>query len=139
VNQLGLQKLARERILDAEALLKGDRWSFAYYVAGYAVECALKSCLLARMIYTGWEFQEKAKISDCLVHDFGSLVNLSGLTDELNTQLASNPSFVGNCGITTEWKVTDRYELKTEAEAKALFTAITEDPNGVLKWIMNYW
>jgi hypothetical protein len=31
------------------------------------------------------------------------------------------------------------YCEKTEAEAKALYTAITADPDGVLKWIMNYW
>jgi hypothetical protein len=139
VNQADLQSLAKARILDAEALLDGDRWSFAYYVAGYAVECALKSCLLARMIHTGWVFQEKAKINDCLTHNFGELVSLSGLTDELNAQLESNPAFVGNWGITTQWKVTDRYGTKTEAEAKALYVAITDEPDGVLKWIMNYW
>ncbi len=139
MNQADLQSLARERILDAQALLDGSRWSFAYYVSGYAVECALKSCLLSRMILTGWVFQERAKIDDCLTHDFGKLVNLSGLTGELNARLASNSAFVGNWGITTQWKVTDRYGLKSEAEARALFSAITDDPDGVLRWMMNYW
>lgn len=91
------------------------------------------------MIHTGWVFQEKAKISDCLTHDFGELVRLSGLTGELNAQLAANSVFVGNWGITTQWKVTDRYAGKTELEARALFAAINDDPDGVLKWIMNYW
>ena len=139
MNQADLRSLAQERVLDADALIKGGRWSFAYYVAGYAVECALKSCLLARMVYTGWVFQEKARIDECLTHDLGRLINLAGLTPELNAQLASNPAFVGNWGITTQWKVTDRYGNKTEPEAKALFAAITDDPDGVLKWIMNYW
>ncbi len=44
--------MAQERILDAEALINGDRWAYAFYVAGYAVECALKSCILARMIHS---------------------------------------------------------------------------------------
>src|SRR5262249_3808439 len=131
--QADLQSLARERIPDADALIRGGRWSFAYYVAGYAVECALKSCLLARMIYTGWVFQDKAKINDCLTHDFGDLINLSGLTAELNAQLASNPAFVANWGTTIQWKVTDRYGQKAEAEARALYAAITDDPDGVLK------
>jgi len=139
VNQADLQSLARERILDAEALLVGGRWSFAYYIVGYAVECALKSCLLARMIHTGWVFQDKAQVKDCLTHDFGELIRLSGLKGELDAQLASNAVFVGNWGITTQWKVTDRYAVKTEAEARALFDAINDDPDGVLKWIMNYW
>ena len=110
-----------------------------YYVAGYAVERALKSCMLARMIYTGWVFQEKVKIDECLTHNFDRLVNLSGLTDELEAQFKINPVFIGNWNVTTQWKVTDRYGFKTEAEAKALYAAITDDPNGVFIWIMNYW
>jgi hypothetical protein len=91
------------------------------------------------MIYTGWIFQEKAKIAECLTHDFEELVKLSGLLPELNAQLASSPAFVGNWGTAIQWKVTDRYGHKTEAEAKSLYAAITADPDGVLKWIMNYW
>jgi hypothetical protein len=139
VNQADLQLLAQERISDAAVLIGGGRWSFAHYVAGYAVECALKSCFLARMIHTGWVFQEKVKINDCLTQDFGDLGCLSGLTCELNAQLASNPAFVANWGTTIQWKVTDRYVNKTEAEARELYAAITDDPDGVLKWIMNYW
>ncbi len=139
MNQAELRAQARERTLDADALIKGGRWSFAYYVVGYAVECALKSCLLARMIHTGWVYEEKAKINECLTHDFGELIKLSGMTDELNAKLAANPTFVGNWGITTRWKVTDRYGQNTEAEAKALYAAITDDPDGVLMWIMNFW
>jgi HEPN domain-containing protein len=40
-----LQKLAEDRLLDAEALLAAGRWSAAYYLAGYAVECAIKACI----------------------------------------------------------------------------------------------
>ncbi len=77
MNRAELQTLTTERILDSEALLRAGRWSFAYYVAGYAVECALKSCLLSRMIDTGWIFQEKVKIEQCRTHDFMELVRLS--------------------------------------------------------------
>ena len=79
MNQLELQSLTEERIKDAKALLDGQRWAFAYYTAGYAIECALKSCLLARMIHTGWIFQDRANIKDCLTHDFEELVKLAGL------------------------------------------------------------
>jgi len=41
------QKLANDRIADAKHLLEGKRWGEAYYLAGYAVECALKSCVIA--------------------------------------------------------------------------------------------
>src|SRR5438552_17336 len=74
VNQAELRQMAEERIKDAKALIDGGRWEFAYYATGYAVECALKSCLLARMIHTGWVFQEKVKVDECLTHDFQKLI-----------------------------------------------------------------
>ena len=78
MNQDELRKMAEERILDAKALLDASRWEFGYYVAGYAVECALKSCLLARMVHTAWVFQEKWEAKVCLTHDFAKLVELAG-------------------------------------------------------------
>lgn len=39
-----LQRLAIERLADARALLTTKRWSGAFYLAGYAVECGLKAC-----------------------------------------------------------------------------------------------
>jgi hypothetical protein len=135
--------MAEERILDAKALLDGGRWAYAYYVTGYAVECALKSCLLARMIHTGWVFQEKVKVDECLTHDFGKLIQIAGLTAELNANHAASAAaggaFGANWDTVNQWEVTTRYESKTEAEAKALFNAVTHDPDGVLRWIQNYW
>ena len=40
------QQLAEDRILDAQAHLAVARWSAAYYLIGYAVECGLNSKLL---------------------------------------------------------------------------------------------
>lgn len=135
--------MAGERIGDVKALLDGKRWEFAYYVAGYAVECSLKSCLLARMIHTGWVFQEKAKLDECLTHDFLKLIQLAGLKGELDARLADSAvaggEFVMNWNTVTKWKVTSRYVVKSEAEATALYAAITDVPHGVLPWIRNYW
>src|SRR5439155_13951182 len=102
--------MADERILDAKALIEGGRWEFAYYTAGYSVECALKSCLLARMIHTAWVFEERCKAQDCLTHDFAELIRLAGLTVELNAKLAATPTFVANWTTALGWKVSSRYE-----------------------------
>lgn len=135
--------MAEERILDAEALINGSRWAYAYYVAGYAVECALKSCVLARMILTGGVFEDKKFAEKCLTHDFDELIKLAGLINELNAKLAASAAvggiFVANWGTATQWKETSRYEQKSEADAKALYAAITANPDGVLQWIRNYW
>ncbi len=98
MNQAELRRMAEERIRDAEALLNGRRWEFAYYAAGYAVECTLKSCVLARMIHTGWVFEERWKAQDCLTHDFGELVRVAGLATELNNQLAASAGAGGPAG-----------------------------------------
>jgi hypothetical protein len=139
VNQAELRQMAEERILDADALIKGNRWAYAYYVSGYAIECALKSCILAQMIHTGGVFEDKKFAEWCWTHDFGKLVELAGLKDELNWTLATNPVFDSHWGIVTQWKETTRYESKPETEAKALFAAITHEPDGVLRWIRKYW
>src|SRR4051795_9453137 len=88
VNQVELRQLAEDRLLDAKTLIDGGRWSFGYYVSGYAVECALKSCVLARMVHTGWVFEPKVRIEGVLTHDFDKLIVIAGLKDQLNNRLA---------------------------------------------------
>ncbi len=147
MNQAELREMARERIKDARVLLRGKRWEFAYYAAGYSVECALKSCVLARMIHTAWVFEEKWKAQDCLTHDLEQLIRLAGLTDELNAKLSASAAAAGPpgarflvyWGTVLRWDVASRYLSKTEAEARELYEAITEKSDGVLKWIQKFW
>jgi hypothetical protein len=143
VNQAELQTMAEERLKDAKALLDGGRWEFAFYTAGYAVECALKSCILARMIHTALVFKEKWEAKVCLTHEYDKLVDLAGLKDQLNADLqasaAAGKEFALNWGTANQWTVASRYESKTELEARQLFTAISDAPFGVLPWIQKYW
>ena len=143
MNQAELCQMTEERIRDAKALLDGGRWEFAYYVAGYAVECGLKSCILSRMVRTAWVFQEKWDARKCLTHDFTDLVELADLQRELaaNKRASAPPGrdFVKYWDTVQKWKVSSRYESKSEAEARDLYEAITNDPNGVLLWIRNFW
>jgi HEPN domain-containing protein len=45
MNRADLQSLSNLRLADARALLSAGRFAAAYYLAGYAVECALKACI----------------------------------------------------------------------------------------------
>ena len=143
MNQADLRRMAEERIKDAKALIRGKRWEFADYAAGYSVECALKSCVVARMIHTAWVFEEKWNARECLTHDFEELVKLAGLTNELNARRvasrAAGDLFISNWTTVLKWDVTSRYTLTPEAEARDLFAAITHKPDGVLRWLKNYW
>src|SRR5262245_45268892 len=148
--QAELRQMAQERIKDAKVLLDAGRWEFAYYAAGYAVECALKACILARMIHTAWVFQEKWEAKVCLTHEFEKLIDLAGMRTELNNKLAASAAtaaaggplggaFGFNWGTARLWKVESRYQPRTEAEARELYEAITNVSDGVLPWIKNFW
>jgi hypothetical protein len=95
------------------------------------------------MIHTAWVFEEKWNAADCRVHDFGKLVILAGLTNELNARRATSASsgdrFDSNWGTVVAWKPESRYAPRTEADARNLFDAITRKPDGVLRWLKNYW
>src|SRR5690242_7885063 len=48
VNCTDFKKLAEIRMAEARTLLKARHYDGAYYLAGYAVECALKACIAKR-------------------------------------------------------------------------------------------
>ena len=59
MNRTELQQLSQDRLLDAQSLIAASRWSGAYYLAGYAIECALKSAVLKYVDQTGIIFEDK--------------------------------------------------------------------------------
>jgi hypothetical protein len=142
VNRAELQRLAIERIDDAKVLLAAGRWSGAYYLVGYAVECALKSCILHHLERTGMIFRDRKylqKLANSWTHELDTLLDLAGLTSTFGTALGANPALLGFWGVAKDWKETSRYESKVEAEARNLFEAVTHDPDGVLKWLQAHW
>jgi HEPN domain-containing protein len=137
-----LQALANERLKDARALLGRKRWAGAYYLSGYAVECALKSCLLKHLGESGAVFGEPnylKKLADCFTHDLVKLVSLAGLEAEFGAARGQNPALEANWGTTKDWKETSRYELRTETEARALYEAVSHKSDGVYPWIRARW
>jgi hypothetical protein len=55
--------------------------------------------MLARMIHTAWIFEEKWDAKVCLVHEFGKLVHLAGLTDMLNEALKTSAAAGGEFAV----------------------------------------
>lgn len=142
MNRLDLQKLALTRLEDARVLLTGGRWSAAYYLTGYAVECGLKACLLRYLGESAAVFGEAGylkNLQDCWTHGLLKLVKLAGLDDEFGRARGSNPLLEGFWTTVKDWKESSRYAEMNEAEAKALYEAVTDNPNGVLPWIQTRW
>lgn len=142
MNRFDLQRLARLRLDDVPVLLAGGRWAAAYYLAGYAVECALKACLLRHLGDSSAVFGDPVylkKLTECWTHDLEKLVGLAGLTSDLGAACGANATLRAYWGVTKDWKETSRYEEKSEAQAKALHEAVTHNPDGVFLWVQTRW
>ena len=139
MNKTDLQRLADDRVLDAEALLTAGRWSGAYYLSGYAVECALKASIAKRTSLH--DFPDKTVVQKSHTHNLAELLDLAGLRLQLQLAVtpAANPALGINWQSVKDWSERARYEQKTEAEARELFEAVTDPANGVLRWIKVNW
>lgn len=137
MNRTQLQQLAEERVRDAEALLNAGQWSGAYYLAGYAIECALKACI-AKLI-NQYDFPDKDLASKSYTHKIGNLVDVAELELLRKTDAEANPGLGRNWQVVKDWDEKARYEQWTESQARKLFAAITDIRNGVLPWIMGHW
>jgi hypothetical protein len=107
-------------------------------VAGYAVECALKACI-AKLTNQDDFPRDRKFVEDCYNHDLERLLKAAGLKPALDAETAAKPVFATNWGIVKDWKESSRYEQKTQAEARALYDAITNVPEGILPWIRLRW
>ena len=131
MNRNELQNLARTRQDEAAVLLQEGRFSGAFYLAGYAIECALKACIAKQT--QEHDFPEKARTARSHTHDLSSLLGLALLDDELassDEQLKDKWNF-----IRREWSEVTRYATWSDEEAAVMLDAV----NGVLTWIMSRW
>ena len=135
-----LQQLADDRIADAQALLDAKRWSAAYYLAGYATECALKACVLSYVEKNSDViFREKKYSENCWTHKIDTLLELADLKALRDQENAANPPFGPNWQTARDWQPESRYDQISESEARKLFEAITDSTYGVLPWIKAHW
>jgi HEPN domain-containing protein len=140
VDRVYWQQLAEIRVKDAEALLNAGRWSAAYYLAGYAIECGLKACVVA-YVENAPEivFQERRFSEKCWVHDLEKLVDVARLTTDFEADRNANPMLQANWDTVKSWREDARYQQTTETDARSLYEAVTDHPNGVMQWIMSHW
>ena len=75
-----LQELSKVRLKEARALMKLGLYDGAYYLAGYAVECALKACIAKDT--RRHQFPDKKRVDLSHSHDLLQLIRVAGLEDE---------------------------------------------------------
>ena len=136
MNRSSLQNLANERIKDAEALLMAGRWSGAYYLAGYAVECALKACFAKQT--REYDFPQKSA-QKVFTHNISELLSLAGIKALRDNDIKTSQAQQLNWAIVEEWNESTRYEIWTEVQARQLYEAVNHSTEGAMTWIIKHW
>lgn len=133
-----LEKLAQVRLDDSLFLLQArGRSSSAYYLAGYAVELALKACI-SKLIQPN-VIPEKAFINAIYTHRLDNLLSTAGLLPAFNADAKADAEFAAYWAIASKWTEESRYEFWDQMSAATLLQAIHEPNHGVFQWVKRHW
>jgi HEPN domain-containing protein len=133
-----LKRLSRLRISEARLLLRAGAPQGAYYLAGYAVECALKACIARQ--FQQHDLPDRTLVNDVYTHDLDKLLGLARLRSVLKHGAAAYPLLQMNWNVVKDWSETARYEPNiTTKEARDLYSACTARRHGVVAWLRNQW
>jgi HEPN domain-containing protein len=129
-----LQALANARLRDAEILLQNRRFDGAYYLAGYAVECAIKACVAKKT--QRYDFPDRNLALDVYVHDLTKLLKPAGLDQVWQRELNLDPELNVRWGVVKDWTEQSRYETQARQTAKDMVEAVG-GAQGILECIKN--
>jgi HEPN domain-containing protein len=136
-----LQKLAETRVTDARALFEAGRFDAAYYLAGYAVECALKACIAKLSRHHEFPISPESA-REIYSHDFKKLLNAAGLAQIFENAKAADSKLGVYWGFVKDWTEKSRYDRKgkvAKQRAHEIIEAVAEPEHGVLQCIRKYW
>ena len=138
MNRKDLQTLADLRVVDAKILLEAGRFSAAYYLLGYAVECALKACIAKQI--KEHDFPDRQLIVDSYSHKLEQLIRISGVKPQFDDRIKQDKSFEVNWTTVKDWTESARYDDNVpETRARDLLNAVTDPQRGVLPWLKTMW
>ena len=138
MNRSDLQELSQLRIREARLLLSSGYFHGAYYLSGYAVECALKACIAKQV--KRFDFPDKKLATDSYSHDLERLMSISGMRPQFDTELKTNPDFALNWAVVKDWSEEARYLTTiSSAQARDMYSAIVARSNGVMAWLKRRW
>ncbi|PJB78551.1 MAG: DNA-binding protein [Armatimonadetes bacterium CG_4_9_14_3_um_filter_58_7] len=138
MNKIELEKLVAIRISDAAVLLSSGNYSGAYYLVGYALECALKACIAKQV--NQYDFPNKQLAQASYTHNLADLLGVAGLKPDLLQREKDDAEFSFNWAVAKNWSEASRYECTIEeTRAHDLYHAVTDNNAGVLAWLRKYW
>jgi hypothetical protein len=137
MNRNDFQAISRLRLREARVLLRNGHPTGAYYLLGYAVECALKACVAKQM--KRFDIPEKDLINKVYTHNLETLLNLSGLKPTLELDSKTGPALAVNWAIVKDWSEQRRYDTYISDKTAADLYSAVAGRDGILAWIRHKW
>lgn len=138
MNKTDLEELAEIRVREAKVLLDAESYQGAYYLAGYALECAIKACIAKQV--RQFDFQNLELAKNSYSHKLSDLLGVAGLKQKLSEKERQDENFQLNWAVAKDWNEKARYESRVEEKkAKDLYDAITDNQSGILAWLKTFW
>jgi HEPN domain-containing protein len=133
------QQLAKFRIDEAKVLLSDGQPSGAYYLAGYAIECALKAIIAKQ--FRADEIPDKSLVNRVYTHDLPELLRLAGLESELDAARRADSELDRRWSIVKNWKEQARYSVWTNNDASSIIDGVIGDgrSGGLFQWLIARW
>ena len=138
-NRHDFQVLSLLRIKEAEVLLSNQCYAGAYYLLGYAIECALKACIAKAT--KRHDFPPNLEtVRAIYIHDLAKLLKSAGLEPKHQHRAKTKPTFARYWAIVKDWNEQVRYQTAIpEQDARDLHLAVTDKRHGVLPWLIKLW
>jgi HEPN domain-containing protein len=136
MNRGEFQKLARVRLREAKLLLAANAPDGAYYLAGYAVEFALKACIAKST--ERHDFPDKVRANRSHTHNVKELIDVAGLKDA-HKQAVREYEFYRRREIVIHWTEESRYQNNSVDDAQSLIEAIENRKYGILQWLKKHY
>lgn len=137
MNRKDFQSLSTARLREARALFGLKHYSGAYYLAGYAVECALKACIAKQT--RRYDFPDKKTTQASYSHDLSGLAVAARLDATFRQRASRDKLFEANWNLIKAWSEESRYRTTNKSDCGALLDAIMEEQHGVLPWLEQLW
>jgi HEPN domain-containing protein len=127
------RQLAELRLTEAKLLYANGLASGAYYLAGYAVECALKAVIAAG--FRANEIPDQSRVNNIYTHNLKDLLNLAGLKSPLENDMNEVSELRESWVTISKWSEHARYEVWTSDAATTMLEAVGAD-KGLLQWLL---
>ena len=128
----------KRTLRDAHILFAKKRYASAYYIAGYAVECAIKVCIAEQ--FKRNTIPDKKIVNATYTHDFERLLKTAGIFDDLKRDIGINNNLFANWNVVKDWGPEVRYSVSLpRLSVRDLIDAIESQQDGVLQWLKRHW